>query len=119
MDIPHKPYSPSQSNLLSTSPYEHCPLTPELQRLSLMAIQGIIKIDAPGPVAKAQQPETSKPSNWFALPNVPLREPRKIRLITVGAGFSGLMMAYNIQHKFKLEETHIDHQIYEKNVSSI
>lgn len=67
------------------------------------------------PVAAAPAAE-KKPANWIPLPTVPLFEKRKIRVITIGAGYSGLMMAYNIQHKFKLEDF-VEHQIYEKNVS--
>jgi cation diffusion facilitator CzcD-associated flavoprotein CzcO len=54
------------------------------------------------------------PSNW-----VPIREqyrgkPRTLKVITIGTGFSGLTMAYKIQHQYKLGDT-IEHVIYEKN----
>lgn len=56
-----------------------------------------------------------KPANWIPAPKQHSYEPRKIKVITIGAGFSGLMMAHKIQHEFKLEDT-IEHTIYEKNV---
>lgn len=40
--------------------------------------------------------------------------PRKLRVITVGAGFSGLMMAHKFQHRFPEMDAIIDHTIYEK-----
>ena len=39
--------------------------------------------------------------------------PRKLRVITVGAGFSGLMMAHKFQHRFPEMEDIIEHQIFE------
>lgn len=47
-------------------------------------------------------------------PNVPSLERRKLRPVPVGAGYSGLTLAYKIQHGDKLEDV-IDFQIYEKN----
>ncbi|KUJ07909.1 FAD/NAD(P)-binding domain-containing protein [Mollisia scopiformis] len=44
----------------------------------------------------------------------PILTRRKLRLVCVGAGFSGLTLAHKIQHEFKLEEE-IDLTIYEKN----
>lgn len=40
--------------------------------------------------------------------------PRKLRVITVGAGFSGLLMAHKFQHRFPEMDSIIDHTIYEK-----
>jgi len=40
--------------------------------------------------------------------------PRKIRVITVGAGFSGLLMAHKFQHRFPEMDTIVDHTIFEK-----
>ena len=39
---------------------------------------------------------------------------RKLRVITVGAGFSGLLMAHKFQHRFPEMQSMIDHTIYEK-----
>ena len=40
--------------------------------------------------------------------------PRKIRVITVGAGFSGLLMAHKFQHRFPEMDAIVDHTIFEK-----
>jgi hypothetical protein len=45
----------------------------------------------------------------------PLRTPRKLRVVCVGAGFAGLTLAWKIQHERKLGDV-IDFQIYERNV---
>jgi hypothetical protein len=39
--------------------------------------------------------------------------PRKLRVITIGAGFSGLLMAHKIQHRFKELEEYVTHTIFE------
>jgi len=39
---------------------------------------------------------------------------RRLRLVCVGAGYSGLTLAHKVQHEKKLEDV-IDLQIYEKN----
>lgn len=39
--------------------------------------------------------------------------PRKLRIITIGAGFSGLLMAHKIQHRFKELEEYVTHTIFE------
>lgn len=40
--------------------------------------------------------------------------PRRLRVITVGAGFSGLMMAHKFQHRFPEMESIVEHTIFEK-----
>jgi hypothetical protein len=40
--------------------------------------------------------------------------PRKLRVITVGAGFSGLLIAHKFQHRFPEMQAIVDHTIYEK-----
>lgn len=39
---------------------------------------------------------------------------RKMRVVCVGAGFSGLLVAHKVQHELKLENE-VDLCIYEKN----
>jgi cation diffusion facilitator CzcD-associated flavoprotein CzcO len=39
--------------------------------------------------------------------------PRKLRIVTVGAGFSGLMIAYKFQHRYPELQNFVDHTIYE------
>ena len=45
----------------------------------------------------------------------PLRKPRRLRVVCVGAGFAGLTLAYKINIEKKLGEI-VDFQIYERNV---
>jgi hypothetical protein len=51
--------------------------------------------------------------------SIPMNEqlaftPRKLRVITVGAGFSGLMMAHKFQHRFPDMDKIVQHTIFEK-----
>ena len=39
---------------------------------------------------------------------------RRLRVITVGAGFSGLLMAHKFQHRFPEMDRIVDHTIFEK-----
>lgn len=52
--------------------------------------------------------------NWAPILEQPILTKRKLRLVCVGAGFSGLTLAHKIQHEQKLEDD-IDFSIYEKN----
>lgn len=56
----------------------------------------------------------TRPNNWVPIGEQHLRQPRPLKIITIGAGFSGLTMAYKIQHQYKLGDQ-IQHVIYEKN----
>lgn len=40
-------------------------------------------------------------------------KPRKLRVVTVGAGFSGLLMAHKFQHRFPELQEFVDHTLYE------
>jgi len=51
------------------------------------------------------------PSGGYVVEEHPLGEPRKLRVITIGAGASGLNIAYQIGKHMK----NIDLQLYEKN----
>ncbi|PGH04287.1 hypothetical protein AJ79_07134 [Helicocarpus griseus UAMH5409] len=55
------------------------------------------------------------PTNRIPIREEVLGKPsRKIRVISIGAGFSGLTLANKIQRTFKLDDI-IDHVLYEKN----
>lgn len=41
--------------------------------------------------------------------------PRKLRVVTIGAGFSGLMMAHKFQHRFPEMQDFVEHTIFEKH----
>jgi cation diffusion facilitator CzcD-associated flavoprotein CzcO len=45
----------------------------------------------------------------------PAYTPRKLRVVTIGAGYSGLTMAHKIQHQFPDLQDFIDHTIFEAN----
>lgn len=52
--------------------------------------------------------------------NVPLNNqyaftPRKLKVVTIGAGFSGLMMAHKFQHRFPEMQDFIEHTIFERH----
>lgn len=50
-------------------------------------------------------------SQGYIVDEHPLGEPRKLRIITLGAGASGLNVAYQIERRMQ----NVDFQIYEKN----
>ena len=39
--------------------------------------------------------------------------PRKLRVITIGAGFSGLLIAHKFQHRFPEMQEYVDHTMFE------
>lgn len=41
--------------------------------------------------------------------------PRKLRVVTVGAGFSGLIMAHKFQHRFPEMQEFVEHTIFERH----
>ncbi|KAK5400860.1 hypothetical protein LTR06_011171 [Exophiala xenobiotica] len=57
--------------------------------------------------AKARATASETFYNDFAL------KPRKLRIITIGAGFSGLLIAHKFQHRFPELQEFVDHSIYE------
>lgn len=50
----------------------------------------------------------------FTLAEQPILTRKKLRIVCIGAGYSGLTLAHKIQHECALEED-IDLSIYEKN----
>lgn len=54
----------------------------------------------------------------FRKHKIPLNEnlafaPRKLRVVTIGAGFSGLLMAHRLQHRFPEMQDIVEHTIFE------
>lgn len=52
--------------------------------------------------------------------NIPLNPqyafaPRKLKVVTIGAGFSGLLMAHKFQHRFPEMQDFVEHTIFERN----
>lgn len=52
--------------------------------------------------------------NWVPLSQEPAYNPRRMRIVCVGAGISGLTLAYEVKHD-KALEGFIDFTIYDKN----
>ncbi|OJJ65114.1 hypothetical protein ASPSYDRAFT_194084 [Aspergillus sydowii CBS 593.65] len=52
-------------------------------------------------------------NDWAIDPSAFAFTPRKLRVVCIGAGFSGLIMAYKLKHERPLD--YIDFTIYEKN----
>ncbi|KAH8429230.1 uncharacterized protein LDX57_006897 [Aspergillus melleus] len=40
--------------------------------------------------------------------------PRKLRVVTIGAGFSGLLMAHKVQHRFPELQQYVEHTIFNR-----
>lgn len=61
--------------------------------------------------------ETNGESEPF---NIPLNNdyaytPRKLRVFTIGAGYSGLLMAHKFQHRFPEMQAYVEHTILERH----
>lgn len=69
----------------------------------------------PAPNAASKE---SVPDVWAPVLEQGLFTPKKMRVVTAGAGHSGLIMAYKMRHEVKCE-SFVEHVIYEKNVGSI
>jgi cation diffusion facilitator CzcD-associated flavoprotein CzcO len=48
-----------------------------------------------------------------AFRNSPAYKPRKLRVVTIGAGYSGLTLAHKFQHQHPELQDYVDHTIYE------
>ncbi|CAK7242725.1 MAG: hypothetical protein STHCBS139747_004223 [Sporothrix thermara] len=55
-----------------------------------------------------------RPPAWIPVNEQPLYKPRKLRVVCVGAGFSGLMVAYKYKYQTPMD-SFLDLVIYEKN----
>lgn len=63
------------------------------------------------------------PDSWVPLYQKPMRTPmRRLRVVTIGAGVSGMGFAYKLQHAHRLTESNgdeigpmVEHTIYEAN----
>jgi hypothetical protein len=64
--------------------------------------------------ANVSQPEIPSASRYA----IPLSQklaftPRKLRVITIGAGYSGLIMAHKLQHRYPEMQDMVEHTIFE------
>jgi len=60
-----------------------------------------------------QAAAASDKTNPYALSPDYAYTPRKIKVITIGAGFSGLLMAHKFQHRFPDMRDIVEHKIFE------
>lgn len=85
----------------------------ELGLKKVNGAKGVKGTQKPSPYTKGHSIPDSE--NDFSIPlNTEYAyKPRKIRVVTIGAGFSGLLMAHKIQHRFPELQEFVDHTIYE------
>lgn len=74
-----------------------------------MSTNGIDSQDAIAHISKKKHFEEV----GTTLKNVPAYTPRRLRVITIGAGFSGLTLAHKFQHQHPELRDMVDHTIYE------
>lgn len=60
------------------------------------------------------KPSTDRSQYVITMDNQLAFTARKIRVITIGAGFSGLLMAHKFQHRFPEMDKIVEHTIFEK-----
>ncbi|TVY80271.1 putative sterigmatocystin biosynthesis monooxygenase [Lachnellula suecica] len=65
------------------------------------------------PDISQMSPYTSESANGYQIPDITFRDPqnRRLKVLTIGAGVSGILMAYQIQKQCQ----NVEHVIYEKN----
>ncbi|RKK68854.1 hypothetical protein BFJ69_g13280 [Fusarium oxysporum] len=56
-----------------------------------------------------------RPENWVPVQEGPSFQPRKLKVVCIGAGFGGLMLSYQHKHGDAPLENFMDLKIYEKN----
>ncbi|KAF5659381.1 monooxygenase [Fusarium circinatum] len=56
-----------------------------------------------------------KPDNWVPTQEGPAFQPRKLKVICIGAGYAGLMLSYQYKHGDTPLKQFMDLKIYEKN----
>ena len=65
--------------------------------------------------ANATDGDTGSRTNAYPLNDNYAFTPRKLKVVTIGAGFSGLMIAHKFQHRFPEMQEYVQHRIYERN----
>lgn len=56
-----------------------------------------------------------EPSNLVPIREEPIFTRRKLRVVCIGAGLSGLTLAHKIKNEYALGEKDVDFTIYERN----
>lgn len=75
-------------------------------------INGVTKAEPPDPALHAGNKAHLRRAE-VALNNEPAYTPRRLRVITIGAGYSGLTLAHKFQHQHPELQDIVDHTIYE------
>ncbi|KAF5970676.1 flavin-binding monooxygenase [Fusarium coicis] len=76
-----------------------------------MGSRGISQVE--GVPAEPLQQDWIRPNPNYKIPNITLKDPanKRLRVITIGGGMSGICMAYKIQEQMQ----NVEHQVYERN----
>lgn len=77
-----------------------------------MATTGIQNGDGLTPANRVANGET--PGSWVPCAEHPVYSRRKLKIICIGAGYSGLTLAHKLDHELQLGDV-IELTIYEKN----
>ncbi|KAJ4028982.1 hypothetical protein NW761_014821 [Fusarium oxysporum] len=66
-------------------------------------------------MASLNHANMGKRDNWVPIQEGPSFQPRKLKVVCIGAGFAGLMLSYQHKHGDAPLESFMDLKIYEKN----
>ena len=80
---------------------------------SIDDIDGLPVDGVPVGLEAQQDIKPSGHTTSFSFTDQPAYTPRKLRVVTIGAGFSGLLIAHKFQHQFPELQDIVDHTIYE------
>ncbi|CAG8086286.1 unnamed protein product, partial [Penicillium nalgiovense] len=96
------------------SPTIHC-LTPNSSDMSHHPTSnGLQNGFASLPTSATRVANGETPPNWIPCAEQPVYTRRKLRIVCIGAGYSGLTLAHKIDHELKLGDF-VELKIYEKN----
>lgn len=101
------PVNPSSFNLIST------PTDAEIPRMPAAELPEVLTNGFQRPVTNGRSTANGVVEDPFKLSSEYAYTPRKIKVITIGAGFSGLLMAHKFQHRFPEMRDIVEHKIFE------
>jgi hypothetical protein len=114
---PHSALGSDIDHLPSKEVFDPLPLndtTAEKTEHLLNGHTGITAAFPNGIIYKEEKPSTDRSKYSIAMDDKLAFTARKLRVITVGAGFSGLLMAHKFQHRFPEMDKIVEHTIFEK-----
>ncbi|KAF2151574.1 FAD/NAD(P)-binding domain-containing protein [Myriangium duriaei CBS 260.36] len=92
----------------------HLPPASVLPRIAPPEIPEVAKVPLKMPqVTTTSIDDTEAIGDPFQLSSEWAYQPRRLKVITIGAGFSGLLMAHKFQHRFPKMRNIVEHQIFE------